>query len=55
MKLIAIIFISLSLSLDLSASLISTHEGKSAISAVNCIWSALIILAWAYVLRGYVL
>jgi hypothetical protein len=55
MKLIVIIFISVSLLIDFFASLISTREEESTVSAVNCIWSALIIFAWAYILRGYVL
>ena len=53
MKTIAMIFISVSLSLDFVASLISTRKDGKNTSYVNCIWTALMILAWGYVGRFY--
>ena len=53
MKNLAAIFLSVSLALDFVASFFSTKEDKRATTYINCIWSALVILAWGYVARGY--
>ena len=56
MKIALILFISITLSLQFIASLTTIGiERDTRSNRYDCIWNALLILAWGMILRGYIL
>ena len=56
MKIALILFISFTLSLNLASSLVTIGtERDTRANRYDCVWNALLILAWGCLLRGYVL
>ena len=56
MKLILVLFISITLTLNFVASLVTVGaERDTRINRYDCVWNALLILAWGCMLRWWVL
>ena len=56
MKIALILFISITLSLNFVSSLVTIGiERDSRANRYDCIWNALLVLAWGMILRGYIL
>ena len=56
MKIALVLFISITLSLQFVASLVTIGVEKDTRSnRYDCIWNALLVLAWGMILRGYIL